>query len=82
MMVSLFAFCGSLFLFALSPWFLLAQPLVLIADVFASAFNTVNGTIIQVLIPNAVRGRVMSLMMMTFGLTPLGAVPVAAAAQA
>lgn len=82
MMVSLFAFCGTLFLFAISPWFLLALPFVLIADIFASTFNTVNNTIIQVLIPDAVRGRVMSLMMMTFGLTPLGTVPVAAAAQA
>ncbi len=82
MMVSLLAFGGTLFLFALSPWFLLALPLVLISDVFASIFNTVNNTAIQVLIPDAVRGRVMSLMMMTFGLTPLGTVPVSAAAQA
>ncbi|MBK6562661.1 MAG: MFS transporter [Dehalococcoidia bacterium] len=70
MMSSLFAFAGTLFLFALSPWFLLALPLVLIADIFASVFTTTNGTIIQMLIPNEVRGRVMSLMMMTFGLTP------------
>ncbi|MEP6872712.1 MAG: MFS transporter [Anaerolineaceae bacterium] len=82
MMVSLLAFGGTLFLFALSPWFLLALPVVLISDVFASIFNTVNNTAIQVLIPDAVRGRVMSLMMMTFGLTPLGTVPISAAAQA
>ena len=82
MMVSVLAFGGCLFLFALSPWFLAAIPLVLLSDVFASTFNTVNNTAIQVLIPDAVRGRVMSLMMMTFGLTPLGTVPVAAAAQA
>ncbi len=82
MMASLLAFGGTLFLFALSPWFLLALPLVLVSDIFASIFNTVNNTAIQVLIPDAVRGRVMSLMMMTFGLTPLGTVPVSAAAQA
>ena len=82
MMVSLLAFGGTLFLFALSPWFLLALPVVLISDVFASIFNTINNTAIQVLIPDAVRGRVMSLMMMTFGLTPLGTVPISAAAQA
>lgn len=82
MMASLFAFAGTLFLFALSPWFLLALPLVLIADIFASAFTTTNGTIIQLLIPDEVRGRVMSLMMMTFGLTPLGTLPVSAVAQA
>jgi MFS family permease len=82
MMVSLLAFAGTLLLFALSPWFILALPLVLVADIFASTFTTVNNTIIQVLIPDAVRGRVMSLMMMTFGLTPLGTVPVSAAAEA
>lgn len=81
MMVSLLAFGGTLFLFALSPWFLLALPLVLIADVFASIFTTVNGTAIQMLIPDEVRGRVMSLMMMTFGLTPLGTVPISVAAE-
>ena len=81
MMSSLFAFAGTLFLFALSPWFLLALPFVLIADVFASIFTTINGTLIQVLIPDEVRGRVMSLMMMTFGLTPLGTLPVSAVAE-
>jgi MFS family permease len=82
MMATLLAFAGTLFLFALSPWFLLALPIVLVSDVFASIFGTVNGTAINLIIPDAVRGRVMSLMMMTFGLTPLGTVPVSAAAEA
>lgn len=82
MMTSLFAFCGSLFLFALSPWFLLALPLVFISDIFANMFNTTNSTAIQMLIPDEVRGRVVSLMMMTFGLTPLGTMPVSAFADA
>ncbi len=82
MMATLLAFAGTLFLFAISPWFLLALPVVLISDIFASIFSTVNSTAINLIIPDAVRGRVMSLMMMTFGLTPLGTVPVAAAAQA
>jgi MFS family permease len=82
MMASLLAFGATLFLFALSPWFILALPLVLLSDVFASTFNTVNNTAIQLLIPDEVRGRVMSLMMMTFGLTPLGTLPVSAVAQA
>jgi predicted MFS family arabinose efflux permease len=82
MLSTLLAFGGTLFLFAISPWFWLALPLVLVADVFVSVFTTVNGTAIQMLIPDAVRGRVMSLMMMTFGLTPLGTLPVSAAAEA
>lgn len=81
MMASLIGFGGTLALFALSPWFLLGVGLVLIADIFASTFQTMNNTVVQVLIPDAVRGRVMSLMMMTFGLTPLGTVPIAAVAQ-
>jgi MFS family permease len=44
-------------------------------------FMTVNNTAIQVVIPDEVRGRVMSVMMMTFGLMPLGAVPAGIAAQ-
>jgi MFS family permease len=82
MMSTLLAFAGSLLLFSISPWFLLALPLVFAADVFASAFTTTVNTLIQVLIPDEVRGRVMSLMMMTFGLTPLGTVPVSALAEA
>jgi MFS family permease len=82
MMSSLLAFGGTLLAFSFSPWFVLALPLVLISDIFASTFNTVNNTAIQVIIPDEVRGRVMSLMMMTFGLTPLGTLPVSAAAEA
>jgi MFS transporter, DHA1 family, staphyloferrin A biosynthesis exporter len=81
MMTSLIFFAGGLALFAISPWFLLGVFFVLTADIFASMFQTTNASIIQMLIPDEVRGRVMSLMMMTFGLTPLGTLPIAAAAQ-
>lgn len=81
MMFSLVAFGTTLFAFASSPYFLLGLLFVLIADVFVSIFQTINNTMIQLLIPDEVRGRVMSLMMMTFGLTPLGTVPIAAIAQ-
>jgi MFS family permease len=82
MMGSLIAFGVTLFAFASSPWFLLGLAFVLIADIFVNIFQTVNSTLIQMLIPDEVRGRVMSLMMMTFGLTPLGTVPIAAVAEA
>jgi len=81
MMFSLMGFGLGLFVFALSPWFALGLIMVVIADVFASVFQTLNNTIIQTIIPDVVRGRVMSLMMMTFGLTPLGTVPIAAMAE-
>jgi MFS family permease len=82
MLAAVLGFSGALFLFALSPWFLLALPLVFIADAFVNVFQTLNGTTTQMIVPDHIRGRVMSLMMMSFGLTPLGSLPVAAAAEA
>lgn len=80
-LANLAAFAIALFLFGLSPWFALALPLVLVANVCASVFSTQNNTGIQLLIPDHVRGRIMSFMMMSFGLTPLGTLPVSALAQ-
>lgn len=80
-LVNLAVFAAALFLFGLSPWFALALPLVLAANVSASVFSTQNNTAVQLLIPDRVRGRIMSFMMMSFGLTPLGTLPVSALAQ-
>ena len=76
MMASILAFGASLIFFSLSPWFLLALPLILLADIFVTVFMVLNNTAIQVLIPDFVRGRVMSLLMMSFGLTPLATLPI------
>lgn len=81
MVASVLLFASFLFLFALSPWFLLALPLVLVANVFASIFNTLNQTAVQLLIPDHVRGRISSFMMMSFGITPLGTLPMSAVAE-
>jgi len=76
MMASILAFGSTLIFFSLSPWFLLALPLILLADIFVTIFMVLNNTAIQVLIPDFVRGRVMSLLMMSFGLTPLATLPI------
>ena len=81
MMLSVLLFGSSLFLFAVSPLFVIGILFVLLADVFVGIFQTLNNTIIQVIFPDHVRGRVMSLLMMSFGLTPLGTVPIAALAE-
>ena len=75
------AFGALLLLFALLPWFGLALGLMAAIGFVSMAFMTVNNTAIQMVIPDEVRGRVMSVMMMTFGLMPLGAVPAGIAAQ-
>jgi len=81
MLVSLIVLAVTLVGFAYSPWFLLALPLVFIAEIGVTVFMTLNNTAIQLLIPDAIRGRVMALLMMSFGLTPLGTLPMAALAE-
>jgi MFS family permease len=66
--------------FALSPIFGVALPLLTMVGFSSMIFMTVNNTVLQSVIPDNVRGRVMSVMMMTFGLMPLGAVPASIAA--
>ena len=82
MMFSMLAFGTLLFAFSVSPWFLLGLPLVLVANVFASVFGTLNNTAIQLLIPDHVRGRISSFLMMSFSLPLLGTLPMAAVAEA
>ena len=81
MLLSACAFAVFLVLFARSPSFPLALLFVLVADVFASVFGTLNNTAIQILIPEHVRGRVSGFLMMSFGLAPLGTLPMTAAAE-
>ncbi len=68
-------FGGFLALFALTPWFYLALVFIALLGFGSMVVTTVNTTAIQLVIPHEVRGRVMSVMMMTFGLMPLGSVP-------
>lgn len=81
MLISVVGFGGFLLAFAVSPWFLIAVPMVLIADIFASVFGAVNQSTTQVLIPDAVRGRISSFMMMTFSVTPMGTLPMSMVAE-
>ena len=66
--------------FALSPMFAVALPMLIVVGLAQMIFMTVNNTVITSVIPDNVRGRVMSVLMMSFGLMPFGAVPAAIAA--
>lgn len=81
MLASVIAFGSFLLLFAASPSYLLALPLVLCANVFAGMFQILNNTAIQLLVPEEVRGRISGFLMMSFGLTPLGTLPMALLAE-
>lgn len=81
MMISMTAFGVFLLCFSFSPLFLPALPFVFMASVFASIFTTLNNTAIQLIIPDHVRGRISSFLMMSFSLPLLGTFPVAALAE-
>ncbi len=68
-------------LFALSPSFSLAVVLALAGYVCASVFGSLNNAAIQVLVPDAIRGRVSAFMMMSISLPVLGTLPVGAVAD-
>ena len=74
-------FGGFLALFAIAPWFYLALAFLALVGFGSMVLMTVNNTSIQLIIPDEMRGRVMSVMMMTFGLMPLGAVPAGITAE-
>jgi MFS family permease len=72
---------GFLLAFAASSNFAVAVVFMAGMGVGQMLFQATNNTAIQAELPPEVRGRVMSVMMMSFGLMPLGVVPVTIAAD-
>ncbi|HXF52314.1 MAG TPA: MFS transporter, partial [Dehalococcoidia bacterium] len=79
---STLAFGAFVAAFALSPSFYPALLFIAATGLVSMIGMTVTNTSIQLVIPDHVRGRVMSVMMMTFGLMPLGSVPASYLADA
>lgn len=72
----------SLLCFALAPRFELAMACLAAAGVGQMLFQATNNTVVQANLAPEVRARVMSVMLMSFGLMPLAVVPMSAAADA
>lgn len=81
MLLAMAGFGGLLIAFCLSPSFLLAVPILFFANACASWFQTTNNTAIQLLIPDEMRGRVSSFLMMSFSLPMLGSSVIGFAAK-
>ena len=81
MVVTVIGFALFLAVFTQTSVFYLALLPLVLANLCASAFQTVNNATIQILVDDSVRGRMSSFMMMSFGFTPLGLFPMAVAAD-
>jgi len=81
MFVTAYLWAGFLGAFALSQTLWLAMVLGAFTGLFSALFGSLNMSIVQLAIRQEVRGRVMSIMMMTHGLMPLGVIPVSAVAE-
>lgn len=69
-------------LFAASPRLAPALLALAAGDLVVMFGMALNTTMVQEVVPDDMRGRVMSLTMMSFGLTPLAVLPASAAARA
>jgi hypothetical protein len=81
MLGSTIAFGIFLGLFTQTSNFYVALLPLLVANLCASASQTVNNASMQLLVEDQVRGRMSSFMMLSYGLTPIGVFPMAIAAD-
>lgn len=77
-----FTFGLSLLAFAWSPWFWLSWGILLVVGMGSSGYISVGTTVLQLNVPPELLGRVLSLWSVAAGLMFIGALPVAAAADA
>ncbi|MGE3857003.1 MAG: MFS transporter [Dehalococcoidia bacterium] len=72
--VAAVAFCGSVFAFGSSHWVWVSLVLGFFLGLMSVTYTTQNQTLLQVLTPRELRGRVMSIYLLDRGLVPLGAI--------
>ena len=72
---------ASLTAFALSPFFALSILLVMITAFATTGFMVVNMTVVQIMTPDHMRGRVVSVRFLVIGLMPFGALSMGGAAD-
>ena len=82
MLLGVLVMGGCYLAFALSSFFWLAVAFLVVGSVGRMLFMVTNNTVIQARVPDAYRGRVMSVLMMSFGTMPLGVLPLTIAADA
>jgi MFS family permease len=81
-LVGSFLLMGTVLLFSLSRWYLLAFGLMFFAGVGVACFATMQSSLILTSASDAMRGRAMGTLMLAIGFGPLGALQIGALASA
>lgn len=74
-------FGGLVLVFAITPSMLLATLFLFIAGLMSAAYMAINQTVLQLKVEDDVRGRVLSIYLLTWGMLPLGQLPLGALAD-
>ncbi|MBI2935909.1 MAG: MFS transporter, partial [Chloroflexi bacterium] len=67
--------------FSFAPSMAIAFPLLVVSGFFGMVYQTTNQTVLQLSIPDQMRGRVISILMLNMGLVPLGGMIAGAGAE-
>jgi MFS family permease len=67
--------------FAYSEWVVLSGAMIFTGSLVGSAYMSLNNTLLHLNVTDDVRGRVTGVYMITFGLMPLGGLPMGLAAE-
>ena len=78
---SVFIFCFSLILFAISPWFWVSWVLLLLVGMGGMSYVAMVSTVLQMSVPPQLQGRVLSVWSMGGAMMFVGALPMGAAAD-
>ncbi|MDE2868257.1 MAG: MFS transporter [Chloroflexota bacterium] len=81
LVAAILVYAALLVLLAFTRSFAAAAVVVAFMGFSQSVYMSVNQMALQLLVPDALRGRVMALRMMTFGLSPLGLLPLSVIAE-
>ena len=76
------AFTVLVLVFAVTPLTTAAGLLLFLAGIVSAAYMAVNQTVLQLRVADEVRGRVLSIYLLTWGMLPLGQLPIGALADA
>lgn len=81
MLLATIAYGAVIVVFAFSTWVWLSMAMLMMAGLTGSAYMSLNNALLQLNVEDDVRGRVMGVYMLTWGLMPIGALPMGIAAD-